>query len=182
MKKIIIITTIVIVTILSLILMFNINKTKQLELAEKEAQMMLLEKYSRSLHITGDFAIVDGKITITNKTFDEEGLIKDVALYNAFFKEETITIDKLLEEYKLFCVNMAESALLESYRNRMQDIENQAQKINRHSYGYDYERYIIEYLNDNYGKGISDATTEELKEASIYGAEQFYNEVVNAED
>ena len=48
----------------------------------------------------------------------------------------------------------------------MQDIENQAQKINRHSYGYDYERYIIEYLNDNYGKGISDATTEELKEAN----------------
>jgi len=183
-KKIskVIFIVIIILIIIGFAVAAGIYMENQKVQSRQKEQQLRLETYSKSLHISGDFKIEDNQVVISNREYDEFGMIQDIALYNTFYKEDVITIEMLMAEYELFCAGMERSELIELYRERMMDIDNRAEKIGRHAHGYDYERYIIKYLKDTYNKGLSDATKEEMMEACPYGAEQFYNEIVNKEN
>lgn len=148
----------------------------------EQEQLVCLENYSKSLYISGDFEIEGNRVIINNREYNESLMIQDVALHNTFYKDEAITIEMLMAEYSLFCNSMHKSELLETYREHMIDIDNRAEKVGRHSHGYDYERYIIEYLDEIYNKQLSNATKDELIEACMHGAERFYNEIVMKEN
>ncbi len=181
-SKVIFIVIVIILIIIGVAVVAGIYQENQNAQSRQKEQQLHLEIYSKSLHISGDFKIEDNQVVINNKEYDEFGMIQDIALYNTFYKEDVITIEMLMAEYELFCAGMERSELIELYRERMMEIDNRAEKIGRHAHGYDYERYIIKYLEDTYNKGLSDATKEELIEACPYGAEQFYNEIVNKEN
>lgn len=173
---------IVIAVLLLIFVSYGVYCVIQKAQEEKEIRQIRLEQYSASLHITGDFVIAGDIVTINNKEYDEKGLIQDISLYNAFYKDTPITIDMLMEEYEVFCNGMNESELIENYRERMKSISVRAENVELHVNGYDYERYIIEYLNDTYDTSLSRATVEEMRTACPYGAEKIYNEVLSLEN
>ena len=169
-------------TIILAMVHFAWTKHQEEQQKEQEIRMERLERYSRSLCIGGDVVVDENQVTINNFAYDEKELVKWVSLHNVFYPEDTVTIESLMKAFDDFCIGMAESDVLEGYRDRMVKIKVRAENVELFIYSYDYDRYIIECLVEiNEDNSLSDATVEEMEEVCPLAAERLYQEVIRLE-
>ncbi|MBP3421126.1 MAG: hypothetical protein J6K37_02510 [Lachnospiraceae bacterium] len=155
------------------------TKHQEEQQKEQEIRMERLERYSRSLCISGDVVVDENQVTISNFTYDEKEMVKWVSLHNVFYPEDTVTIESLMKAFDEFCTGMNESNMLEAYRDRMIKIKVRAENVEIFIYSHDYDLYIIECLKEiNENNSLSEATVAEMEEVCPLAAERLYQEVI----
>lgn len=180
MKKKITIS-VVLITILTIVfVLFTAEKTSK---EKKELRQKRFERYSDAVNISGDFVIEGDKIIINNKEYNEINLIKEVAIYNIFFKDDMVELDELLMEFEKFCDGKEQSELLDKYQDRMRDITTRCENVGIFIRGYDYSRYAYYYLEEIYGEPLEfdELTIVDWKNAYAYASEKIYKEVLELE-
>ncbi len=166
----------------SLLVICVIRVTVEKNDKQKQITENRLELYRRVLYMDGEFTRKGNTVVIHDRSYDEKEMIQDVALYNAFYPDDPIRIEMLMEEFDLFCDGMKESALIETYHERMKALKVRAEDVELFVYSYDYDRVVIKYLKEMYDTRLADATVEQMRVVCPYAAADFYNEVIKREE
>lgn len=180
-KKIVYGIFIVLALLIVIVVVVNIFRKKEEEL--QKVRQSRLELYSDAVNITGDFVVEGDTFTINNKEYNEVNMIREISLYNAFYKEEQITVEELMAEFDAFTNGMNESDVLENYQENMRSLKVRCEKVEIFVRGYDYQGKAYNYLEEIYGAPLDfDALTiEDWEKAYEYAAERIYNEVLELE-
>lgn len=180
-KKIVCGIFIVLALFIVIVVVVNIFRKKEQEL--QKVRQSRLELYSDAVNITGDFVIEGDTFTINNKEYNEINMIREISLYNAFYKEEQIAVEELMAEFDTFANGMNESEVLEKYQDNMWSLIVRCEKVEIFVRDYDYQGKAYNYLEEIYGAPLDfDALTiEDWEKAYKYAAERIYNEVLELE-
>lgn len=140
----------------------------------------LMTDYMELLHIQGDYTIEDDVVIFQSIEQDKGKLIEDVALYNAFYQDEPLTVEELNYEFEIFCQKMISSQTLRIYEDGLKEIKHRLERVDIEIEEYGYHRLVTKQL-DNYGTNIYNATDEQWQSASEYAADILYRDVLNRE-